>query len=166
MKKLILIAICGLVTTLSQAQIEASDVFTKLSQMPDQFDEMYDTGNVSDQLTLVYIPGVNTPFQKFYMKQKASKTKENVLLVGGFKEMMNAMSAEAKKKHLQEALSIQYKKGSTILLDLESELGQLLSLKGYSIVTISKKSNKVMNINDYGFDRVEFFKALAAYENK
>ncbi|MEP1095123.1 MAG: hypothetical protein ABJG78_08435 [Cyclobacteriaceae bacterium] len=166
MKNLILIAFCCLMTCLSHAQIKASDVFTKIGKMPDQFDEMYNGGDVADQLTLIYIPGINNPFEKFYMKQKAAKTKKDVLIVGGFKEMMNAMSFESKKKHLQEALSIQYKKGSTVLLDLESELGQLLSLKGYSIINVSKKKNQILSINDYGFDRVEFFKALAAYETK
>lgn len=167
MKKLLLVTLCGLLlTSLSQAQVKASDVFTELNKMPDQFDEQYDAAGVSDKLTLIYIPGVNNPFEKIYFKQKAAKTKGDVLLVGGFKEMMNTMSFESKKKHLQEALAIQYKKGSRILIDMESKLAKVLSIKGYTIVTLSKEKGQVIVVEDYGFDRVAFFKALSKYEVK
>ena len=165
MKKLLLTVFCGiLLSPLTHAQGKASDVFRELNKMPDQFDEQYNGASVSDKLTLIYIPGTNNPFQKIYFKQKAAKIKDDVLLVGGFKEMMNAMSLESKRKHLQEALEIQYKEGSRILLDLESEIGKLLSIKGYSIITLSKKTDKVIAIDDYGFDRVAFFKELSKYE--
>ncbi len=143
---------------------KATDVFLKLEAMPDQFNNMYEASSVNDELTLIYVPGTNNPFQKIYFKQKAAQTIDNVLLVGGFKEIMNAMSREAKRKHLQEALSIQYKRGSKILIDMDSELGQLLELKGYSIVTISKSKNAVTDVQDFGFDRVAFFQALKLYE--
>lgn len=164
MKKLILITIAGLLTSFSHAQIKASEVFDQLKKMPDQFDDAYDPTEIKDQLTLIYIPGSNNPFQKIYMKQKAAYLKDNVLLVGGFKEMMGMMSIESKKDHLQEALALQYKKGSTILIDMDSELGQLLNINGYSIITISKDKNEVLSIEDFGFDRVEFFKKLKEYE--
>ncbi len=165
MKKLILILLCGFLIQSGYAQVKASDVFEKLGKMPDQFDNLYDT-KVTDKLTLIYIPGTNNPFEKIYNKRKAAKTIGNVVLVGGFKEMMNSMSYDTKKDHLQDALSIRYKKGSTILIDMDSELAQLLSISGYSIIKLSRNENKITEVNDYGFDRVEFFKNLGTYEEK
>ena len=165
MKKFILITACSLfMATCCYSQVKASEVFSKLSELTDQFDNAYDAAEVTDKLTLIYIPGTNKPFEKIYLKQKASKVKNNVLLVGGFKEMMGLMTRESKKEHLSGALGLQYKKGSTILVDMDSELGQLLEVGGYSIITLSKVKNKIVNLNDFGFDRVAFFKELKKYE--
>lgn len=146
--------------------ISASPVFSKLGEMDDQFNNRYRPGNVADQLVIVYIPGTNEPFQMIYNKKKGAKMVEGTLLIGGFKEMMSGMSYDSKKKHLQDALSIRYLKGSQILIDMDSEVAAMLSLQGYSIITLSKKMNEVVQLRDFGFDRVAFFKALKAYESE
>ncbi len=168
MKRTILITLVSIfmITGLSGQEVAASDVFMKLSMLSDQFNDKFDPEQTDDKLTIIYIPGTNNPVEKIYSKSKAGKIIGNVLLVGGFKEMMKSFSYQAKKSHLQEALSTLYPKGSKVIIDMESELGEMLALKGYAIVTISKKQNKIINNKDYGFDRVEFFKALSIYEEK
>ena len=159
-------AFCGLLmaTFANGQEVKASDVLTKLGLMPDQFDDTFDPNSVENELTIIYIPGSNNPFEKIYDKRKGEKITKKVLLVGGFGEMMNTMDDKMKKSHLQDALSARYTKGSKILIDLKSELAEMLSIRGYAIVTISKKRNKIINSIDYSFDRVAFFKALKAYE--
>lgn len=144
--------------------IEVSELLSKLGSFTDQFNATYDIAEVNDEITLIYIPGINNPFVKIYSKKKAAYTKENVIVVGGFKEIVNMMTSGNKKEHLQKALAIHYKKGSSILVDMKSEIEKLLPITGYSITVLSKKENKIISINDYGFDRVEFFKALKKFE--
>jgi len=164
MRKLLLGAMALLFLAVhAHAQAPASDIFQLLKEMPDQNNQSFDPVDLGDEAVIIFVPGAENPFQKFYTKKKAAQLKPNALLVGGFKEMMNNMSPGAKKKHLQEALAMRYKEGQ-MLLDLDSKLGELLSLQGYSIIRLSKKENKVLEINDFAFDRVAFFKALQKYE--
>ena len=167
MKKHFLIIFCSImmIPAMRAQDAKATDVLARLEAMPDQFNKKFDSKGIDDKLTIIYIPGTNNPFEKFYFKSKAAKTKPDVLLVGGFDEMMNSMSYETKLKHLQDALSARYPKGSRVMIDMTSEVGKLLSTRGYTIVTISKKQNRVMDLRDFGFDRVAFFDALKEYEN-
>lgn len=167
MKKYILTTLCSLLmaTFTNGQEIKASDVLMKLGLMPDQFNDTFDPNSIEDELTIVYIPGSNDPFVKIYDKRKGEKTIKDVMLVGGFGEMMSAFDDKMKKDHLQDALSARYTKGSKILIDLDSEMAESLSIKGYTILTISKRSNKIIHFMDYGFDRITFFKELKKYEN-
>jgi len=47
----------------------------------------------------------------------------------------------------------------SILFDLDSETLEMLKLKKYSIVTVSKTENQV-EIENFGSDRIEFLKAI------
>lgn len=51
----------------------------------------------------------------------------------------------------------------SILLDLQSDMGKLLNVKGLSVVIISKAKNKIISSNDYAYDRKKFFEAINQY---
>lgn len=164
MKKSIAILICCMAINYSFAQGKMTILLDKIGQCYDQFNNQLDLNNLEDRLTIIYIPGSNDPFSKIYNKHKGKKIADNVQFIGGFKAMMKGWDSKKKKGHLQDAFQFRYgKEHFTILLDLESEIAELFSIKGYTILQISKKENKVINIKDYGFDRIEFFKDLKQY---
>lgn len=78
--------------------------------------------------------------------------------------MMNNMSKDSKKSHLQDAFKARYGKDHfTILLDLDSDVQTVLGNKGYAIAIISKKKNALDSMEDFGSDRAAFFQALKEY---
>lgn len=168
MKKTLLLLMLGLaVSFMIVAQNDKGDqVWQELTQMPNQFNDLFNPNIDADEITIIYIPGTNNPFEKIYSKSKASSIPGNVLLVGGFGEIMKMMSRESKRSHIQEALGQYYQKGSSVLIDLDSNLGKLLAIKGYSIFKLSITDRKIIEIKDYGFDRVEFFQAVKQLENQ
>ncbi len=139
-------------------------IFRKLGDLYDQFNKAFDTKIVDDRLTIVYIPGKDNPFGRVYDKLKGKEIKEGIQFIGGFKEMMAKMDRDAKKKHLQEAFVHRYgKRHFTILLDLDSEIQEMLNLDGYGVIILAKKDGQVLEQLDFGTDRGGFFKELQQY---
>lgn len=164
MKDFLCFLISCLVLTSMVAQKNSSKLFEKMSDTYDQFGDRFDPGSVDDQLTIVYIPGNNDPFGRIYDKHKGKKIAEDVQFIGGFREIMIGMPADKKRAHLQEAFVSRYGKDHfTILLDLDSEIARMLSIQGYTILTISRKDDKIIRLEDFGFDRIAFFKVLNTY---
>lgn len=164
MKHSIFTLFCCLPLGLLFAQKSTADLFAKMSQTYDQFNDTFDPESTTDQLTIIYIPGSNDPFGKIYDKHKGKKLASDTQYIGGFKEIMAGIAEKKKKEHLQEAFVSRYGKDHfTILLDLESEIGASLDIKGYTILEVSKKGEKIIHFEDFGFDRVAFFKALNGY---
>ena len=149
--------------SLANGQENAVKLFTKMDGTYDQFNESFDSKSIDGVLTIIYIPGSNDPFGKIYDKHKGKSLAKNALFIGGFKEIMIGFPEKKKREHLQDALQARYDKNFKILLDLESEIGEHLSIKGYTILTASKQDNKIIKLNDYGFDRIAFFNVLQAY---
>jgi len=148
------------VLTAAQPRPSANDVRNKLKNFYDQFNNKLNE-DLSKNLVIVFIPGSNDPFAKIYDKHKDKKLAEHVQFVGGFKEIMTNMDPEQKKKHLQEAFVQRYGKDHfTILLDLNSELANMLKFDGYTIIKVNGKS---VDVKSYDFDRIEFFKDLNSY---
>lgn len=146
------------------AQQSSTKVIQKMESLVDQFDQTFDATKQSDQLLLVFVPGSNDPFAKVYDKHKEKAVLPGVQFIGGFKEMMIGMDEDKKRKHLQDAYLFRYGKTHfPILLDLNSEVAQLLSIDGYGIIQIDLKNKVITDIKSFDFDRVEFFKALQPY---
>ncbi len=161
----------GSSSNLHELPIQTTDnlaaFWKQIGHTVDQFDSDFSLETVEDQLTIIYIPGSNDPFGKVYDKHKGKKIADKVQFIGGFKEMMKGWNPEQKKSHLQEAFQFRYGKDHfPILLDLESDIAQLLSIKGYTILKISKKDNKIIEQKSFGFNRMDFFKALKPYFKK
>ncbi len=164
MKKSAFLILCLLLVYVSKAQNEVDLLFSKMKDTYDQFDKTFKPKPDADPITIIYIPGNNDPFGKIYDKHKGKKIIGNVQFIGGFKEIMRGAAEKPKRKHLQQAFQTRYGKNHfTILLDLESELAQIMSVEGYAIFQISSKENKLLSRNDFGFDRLAFFKALGKY---
>lgn len=143
---------------------KTKEVFNQLSNTYNQFNDKFDLDNIEDQVTFIYVPGTNDPFGKFYNRYTGKALKNNVICIGGFKEMMVKMNEAVKVQHLQDALKSRFKEASfSILIDSKSKVQELLSLNGYAIITLSKKSNKIILNENFGFDRAAFFKALKEY---
>jgi hypothetical protein len=111
---------------------------------------------------------MDDPFTKVYDKWKSKQWKEaDVQVVGGFREMLSAgghggASANGMKSHIQEAMIARYGKDHfPILLDMQSEIGSTLELKGFSIVIFDK--NRMEKKEDFGSDRKKFFDAIQTY---
>lgn len=146
------------------AQNTPIEILGKMDTLYNQFDNTFESSRVGEELVIVYIPGKDNPFGKVYDRHKDKKLTDDVQFVGGFKEMMNNMSKDSKKKHLQEAFVSRYgNQHFTILLDLDSDVQRMLGNEGYTIAKISKKTNRVLSKQDFGTDRAAFFKALNNY---
>lgn len=164
MKAILFLGLGLLCCTLGRAQATVTDLLSKMGDTQHQFKDTFDPGALNDQLTIIYIPGSNDPFGKIYDKHKGKELTGNVQFIGGFREMMRGADPDRKRSHLQEAFRTRYgKEHFTILIDLESEIAQMLSIKGYSILGLSKKENRIISFRDYGFDRIAFFKDLKKY---
>lgn len=164
-KKPVSTALCAFIMiSFSYGQARnASGIIAKLSTISDQFNDQFDPSMVSDSFTIMYIPGKNNVFAKVYDKYAGKQFADNVLFVGGFKQMMASMSEQSKKGHLQDALSSRYDRESiTVLIDLQSEISEVLPVNGFTILTISKKANTITS-TEYGDDRLAFFTALDTY---
>ena len=161
MRQIFLATACLLISSVSYGQAQPSEIFKKMDGLYDQFNKAIEVDDISGEITLIYIPGNDNPFGKVYDRHKGVKFKQEVQFIGGFAEMMNAMSKEAKKKHLQDAFQSRYgKQHFTILLDLDSDVQKVLGNKGYAIVKISSDGKRVISNQDFGGDRAAFFQAL------
>src|SRR5438477_529255 len=50
-----------------------------------------------------------------------------------------------------------------VVLVMKGETGDLLKVKGLSVILLSKSKNKVLSVKDYGYDRKAFFDAINLY---
>ena len=166
MKNEIFIVIILMSFTTSFAQQSVNNVLSKMADKYDQYDRKFNPHNFDNKLVIVYISGRNNPFSRIYDRHKGINIKENVQFIGGFRETIPGMPARKKREHLQQAFLVRYgKKHFPILLDLESEIAEMLSIKGNSIIIISKKDDKILSVDDFGDDRIQFFKSLSKYIN-
>jgi hypothetical protein len=150
------------------AQSSPEKVVDNLSTMTDQYDKAFTQNAFKEKLTLIYVNGIDDPFSKVYdkLKGKTLIKGNGVLFAGAFKDIMPGVDHGPKQKHLAEAMVSRYGKDHfSILFDLDNKLVKDLALKGLSIVTITKGTNKV-KITDFGDDRKKFFDAINSYFNQ
>jgi hypothetical protein len=150
----------------------ADQALKDLTQYTDQFDKPFSKAK-ADELIIIYVSGADDPFTKVYDKWKGKEIKNpsRVQVVGGFKEMLTSSghggsNTAGMKKHVQEAMVFRYgDKHFPILIDMESTWAAGLKVSGLSVITISRKINKVDRI-DFGTDRKKFFDAIKPYFNE
>lgn len=160
----------SLIVASSYAQSDSKTILTELGTLVDQYNRSFNPES-GEKLTLIWVPGADDPFGKIYDKLKGRKLKKNsfVQFVGGFKESAARMGGDpaSAKKHIQEAMVFRYGDNYfPILIDIESKIASNLSTTGYSIITLSKKSNKIVSKVDCGTDRKKFFDLLNTYFEK
>jgi hypothetical protein len=167
MKYVFLAILLSACTSHCHAQSDAKTILNKMATLVDQYNKNFDKNAVKDQLIIIYIAGGDDPFQKIYdkLKGKLINSKIPVQFVGGMAELAASHGGGTMSPgHLQEAFIFRY--GSShfpILIDLQSDVGKLLNVKGLSVVTISKSKNKIISSNDYAYDRIKFFKDINQY---
>lgn len=169
MKQLLISAILGLfLTTSSYGQnSKASDILELLSNISNQYGDRFVERNITEKLTLICIEGTNTAFAEIYSKFKYEKPATGVRVVAGWQNVMPEISYDQKLKHMNHGLTSKEGLGEeaySMLMDLDSNLFQLLNLNRYSIVTMSIDNNTVAVV-DYGSDRIEFLKEMKKYFN-
>jgi hypothetical protein len=112
------------------------------------------------------VPGGDDRLQKIYdkLKDKTFNSAMPVQFVGGFGELGDGHGGGMSIDHLTNGFKSRYgEKYFSILLDLQSDMGKLLNVKGLSVVIISKAKNKIISSNDYAYDRKKFFEAINQY---
>ena len=162
-----IIVVMGLLLMTSFSYGQESDVLEKLSTISDQYGNNFQRPEVDDKLTLIFIEGTNTVLPEIYAKFKGKQLVKNVLVIGGWKDVMPGMPSESKLKHMAEGFRSREGLGNDsypILFDLNSEIFRMLKLKKYSVVTVFQNEQKV-DIKDFGSDRIEFLKAIRGYFN-
>jgi hypothetical protein len=158
---LILVSIF-LIACQTMAQPKSSEVIQLIESLSDQFDNNHKFNG--ETITVVFVPGVDDPFTKVYdkWKDKSWQPDAKITVVGGFKEMLagggHGAPSDGIKKHVQDAFIARYGKGHfPILIDLMSETGVMLGVKGLSIIKINVKTKTIESIQDFGDNRKKFF---------
>ena len=150
---LVLLVLSG---TLKSQTIDLSVLLQKISEVPDQNGKKFDPDKVEDEFTFIFIEGTNTVTVDVYSKLSGKRPKENVLIIGGWKDVIPGREYDFKYDHLK---GIFEKVSYPILMDINSELFELMELERYSVITISKESNEV-EIRSFGQDRAAFLMEL------
>lgn len=149
------------------AQGDAKTILYKMSGFVDQYNKNFDVEAVKNKLVIIYVAGGDDPFQKIYdkLKDRVLTSAIPVQFVAGLAEVGTSHGGGSiSASHIQTAFKSRY--GSShfpILIDVKSDMGKLLGVKGLSVVIISKSTNKIISSNDYGYDRKKFFQNINQY---
>ena len=163
MKKTVLLLFGGLLTSIFSygQKPDATDLLKELGKLTDQHGNLFDP-DVTETSTLIFVEGTNTSFSEIYSKFRGKDLIDNVRVVAGWKNVMPDSDNDYKLKHRTEGFRSPEglgKDGYSVLFDLDNKSHQLLGLKRYSVVTVSREENRV-EVEDFGSDRVEFLKTI------
>jgi hypothetical protein len=171
MKRIVLLLTLLILIRVAHAQPDSKSLLSELGNLTDQYDHPFDKAKGNDKLVIIFVSGGDDPFTKVYdkLKGKSLKNSSEVQIVGGFEEMLSAgghggSDDSGMKSHISDAFISRYgDKHFSILIDMKSSVAKKASVKGLSVIIMSKKSNKVESLTDFGTDRKKFFDAINPY---
>ncbi|MDX1940206.1 MAG: hypothetical protein SFU99_06610 [Saprospiraceae bacterium] len=164
MKRIILFTVLCLAANLllAQKKINVTNLLKELGSLKDQYNKSFEQSKFKDTLVLLYLPasgGHN--FLDVYKNFKSKSFTVPTQIAGGFKNVMNVLPLMVKKSHLKDAMIGNFgKEFHSILLDWDNALMKTLSIKGFSIIKISIKNKKLIQLQDFGDKKEDFFKAV------
>jgi hypothetical protein len=154
-------------TSHCHSQDMARTILSRMEALGDQYNKKFSAARVQDRLVIIYIPGGDDPLQKIYdkLKGKIFSTAIPVQFVGGFGELAaDHGGGGMSTSHLINGFRSRYDDNYfSILLDVQSDIGKALGVKGLTVAEISRKNGKVIRLNDYGYDRKKFFEDINQY---
>ncbi len=165
MKSILSMALCIFMLTACNAQSQTADgkkAVSLLKGLSNQYSNKISLGN-SETIIILSVPVTNNPF-KVYDSLKTVTLKDNVFLVGGFKNP-GGHGAGMPADHLRSGFVGRYGKSFLpVFLDSESEVSAALALGGHGIVELNVKTGKISKSTDYRNKVDDFIKALKAYK--
>lgn len=149
-------------TSLSFGQQKSMpEILQTLDDVKNEKNGNFDSKKLNKNSSIIFIEGTNAIFSEIYLKFGGKKLKENVFIVGGWKNVMTNMKPKKKFEHLKDIFK---DIKCTAYIDLNSESLKSLSLEKFSIVRLNNKENK-FKIKSFGSDRISFLKEIKKYFN-
>jgi hypothetical protein len=167
MKYFLLSIFLSACTSHCHSQDKARPILNRMENLSDQYNKKFSSTRITDRLVIIYVPGGDDPLQKIYdkLKGKILNSAMPVQFVGGFGELAaDHGGGGMSTSHLINGFRSRYSSDYfSILLDVNSDIGKALGVKGLTVAEVSKKNGNIIKLNDYGYDRKRFFEDINQY---